>query len=227
MREEEEIFEIWIDSIVENQENKKIDIEKDFQYLNPFFFFIAFILLWVFILQVQNWLFHLWDEIDLQNITYKYSNYREWWSVFWIFTSIFLHWSVWHIIWNLLFFYIFWLVMYRIFSFSICLLMFLWLWILAGIPSYFINSIPSIWASWAIFWIFWITTVFYFLNKNFLENNLGDIAWALLIIAWYQFFLWFTHPIIDNSAHISWYFSWLLIWYIILKYTSYSKKITV
>jgi len=220
-----DLIEIWIDSIVKKEENKKIDIEKGFKYLNPFFLVIAFILISIFIIQIYNWLFSLWENIDLENFTYKYSNYREWWNIFWIFSSIFLHWWIDHIIWNLLFFYIFSLIIYRIFKFKKSIILFLVLWIIAWIPWYYLNEVPSIWASWAIFWLFWVSSIFYFLNKNNLEKNLLDIAWVLLLLAIYQIFLWFTDPFIDITAHISWYFWWLIIWYFLLKRINILKDI--
>jgi membrane associated rhomboid family serine protease len=217
MIKNDEIIEIWINSIIKKNISKKIDIEKGFKYLNPFFLIISFVLISIFILQIYNWLFLLWEEIDINNFTYKYSNYKYWWNIFWIFTSIFLHWGIDHIIWNLLFFYIFSLVIYRLFNFRKSFILFIFLWLIAGIPWYFLNNIPSIWASWAIFWIFWVSTIFYFLNKNKLESNLLDISWVLLFLAGYQVFSWFTNPLVDNLAHISWYLWWLIIWYCLLK----------
>lgn len=217
MSDDNEIIEIWIDSIADEGKSKKIDIEKDFNYLNPFFLITAIVLILVFIIQVQNWFFSLEGDIDMENFTYKYSNYREWWNIFWIFTSVFLHWGIGHIIWNLLFFYIFSLVIYRLFSLEKSIFLFIILWVVAWIPWYFLNDIPSIWASWAIFWLFWMTTVFYFLNKDSLENNLWDIAVVLLILACYEFFLWAIYPIIDNVAHVSWYLWGVIAWYLLLK----------
>lgn len=213
----EETIELWPDCIINNSNNKKIDIEKGFNYLNPFFITISFILISVFIFQIQWDLFSLWDKIDLKNFTFKYSNYWSWGNTLWIFTSMFLHWWFEHLIWNLIFFYIFSLIIYRIFNLLISFSLFIILWIISAIPWYFLNDLPSIWASWAIFWLFGISTIFYFINKWELENNLLDIFWVLIFLAWYEIFLWFNSTIIDNFAHISWYIWWLIVWYILLK----------
>lgn len=221
MENNDEIIELWIDSIVHNK-IKKIDIEKKFKYFNIFFLVISIILILVFIIQIKNWLFLLWEKIDLNNFTYKYSNYKEWWNIFWIFTYTFLHWGINHLVSNIIFFYILSLILSRIFKFLNSILLFLILWIIAWIPGYFLNDLPSLWASWAIFWIFWICTIFYFLNKEKLENNLHDLSWTLLFLALYEILLWFSSWMIDNYAHISWYIWWLIIWYILLK----NKNIT-
>jgi membrane associated rhomboid family serine protease len=163
---DEEIVVIWVDSLATKPINDKVDIEKGFNYINPLFLVIFFIVCVVFVVQISNWLLLEWDKIDLNDFTIKYSNYRAWWNVFWIFTSMFLHWSFDHIIWNMIFFYIFSLIIYRLFKFWKWLILYIILGIIAWIPSYFLNDKPSIWASGAIFWLFWVATIFYFLYKD-------------------------------------------------------------
>lgn len=218
IEEEDYIIELTEDCFVKD---KKIDIEQKFNYLNPFFFILASIIFLAFILQIKYWLFELWEKVDLNNFTYKYSNYK-YWDINWIFTWIFLHWSIDHLIWNLLFFYIFSLIISRIYNLAESISLFLFLWIFSWLFSHFLNEVPSIWSSWAIFGLFWVSTVFYFFNRKKLENNSFDLIWTIPFFVLYNVFIGFINPIIDNNAHIFWYVWWIIIWYFTLK----NKKIT-
>jgi membrane associated rhomboid family serine protease len=199
---------------------KKVDIEAKFNYLNPFFFFIAGITVAVFLIQIKNWLLDPSPakDIDFSNFTYKYSNSRIWWHMYWIFTAIFLHWWFEHIIWNLLFFYLFTLISHRIIGFYESVLVYVITWLSAGLLSYFLNDVPSMWASGAIFWLLGFFTIFFFMFKNKIADNVQDLSWVFLIMAIMEILSWLSVPYIDNYAHIWWYLSWMLLWYLYFKF---------
>lgn len=214
---QDEIIDITPDCIDNICKSKKLDIEWKFEYFNPYVITIFLILIVVFIAQVYYWLFELGlNKIDLSNFTYKFSNYHKW-NVYWIFTSMFLHWSIEHIIWNLTFFYVFALISYRIVWYykSIWVYIITWLW--AGIASYYCNDVPSMWASWTLFGIFWFFTPFFFIYKHKLTDNLLDIAWTFVAMAVILIWSWLAVPYVDNFAHLWWYATGLILGYIYFK----------
>lgn len=208
--------------VVQGTPNHWYNIEDKFNYMNIFFWVIAIITSIVFWIQIEHGLFEMVNSYttqpDMSNFTFKYSNYSwEWWNIIWIFTSMFLHWSRSHIIWNMLFLYIYALIVYSLLGFSGSMILYLVVWICAWIVSYFFNDIPSIWASWAIFWLFWFVTSYYYMNRDNLTVNLKDLTWVMILLAIYIIITGMMTPYIDNSAHIWWFLSWCLIWYVYYK----------
>lgn len=193
------------------------DMEASFRYMNIHFISIFVVLVIVFCFQLYYWLPE-WEDIDITNFTYKYSNYREWWSDFGVFTAMFLHGSFGHLLSNLLFLYPFTLITSSVLRYKIYLSVIFVTWIFAWEISYILNDLPSIGASWWIFWLFWFLVPYYFYNKSKLSTNVQDIPWAILFMSVYIIWQWITDPYVDNVAHITGFISWIFYGFIYFKF---------
>ncbi len=200
---------------------KEVKIEKDmewsFLYLNSHFLILAFILVFVFAIQIYQGL-PAGDTIDMENFTYNYSNYPSWGNIFWAFTSLFLHGGFDHILSNLIFLYPFTLITSLILTFPRYISVIIITWILSAGASGFLNDMPSLGASGWIFWIFGFLVPYYLYNKSKLSSNVQDIPWVFLCIAVYMVWYGLWDPMIDNVAHIVGFISGIFYGFIYFQY---------